>query len=101
MKWKLAVFALLFLALGKVSFGQATIIARPTVTLNGWGPNGHVGAYEEGVNQGHGWGFDSSTTAPYVNAGNASDTSTTTYAFSAKQHTHTYSGVIYTFPAVA
>jgi len=101
MKWKLVALAILCTALGSVSLAQTAVIARPTVTLNGWGPNGHVGAYEEGVNQGHNWGFDSSTTAPYINAGNAADTSSTTYAYSAKQHTHTYSGCIYTFPAVA
>lgn len=90
-----------FAALGKVSLAQNTVIARPTPTLNGWGPNGHVGAYEEGVNQGHGWGLDGSTTAAYTSPFNATDTSTTTYAYSAMQHTHKYAGCIYTFPAVA
>src|SRR5262245_17761609 len=101
MKWKLAALLILGMALGKVSFAQNTVIARPTATLNGWGPNAHVGSYEEGVNQGYGWGLDSSTTAPYTNPSNATDTSSTTYAYSAQQHTHKYSGCVYTFPAVA
>jgi len=100
MKWKLAAIAFACMALGKVSFADTTVIARPTATLNGWGPNGHVGAYEEGVNQGYGWGLDGSTTAPYTSPANATDTSTTTYAYSAQQHTHKYSGCVYTFPAV-
>jgi hypothetical protein len=101
MKLKFAAFVILCMALGKVSLADTTVIARPTATLNGWGPNGHVGAYEEGVNQGYNWGLDGSTTAPYTNPANATDTSSTTYAYSAQQHTHKYSGCIYTFPAVA
>jgi hypothetical protein len=101
MKWKLAAFAVLCMALGKESLADTTVVARPSATLNGWGANGHVGAYEEGVNQGYGWGLDGSTTAPYTNPANATDTSSTTFAYSAQQHTHKYSGCIYTFPAVA
>src|SRR5579862_2219233 len=101
MKWKLAVFAILCIALGRVSFAQTTVIARQIATLNGWGPNAHVGAYEEGVNQGYGWGLNNDTTYPYTNPANAVDTSTTTYAYSAYQHTHKYSCCVYTFPGVA
>jgi hypothetical protein len=101
MKWKLAAFIILCMALGKVSLATTTVIARPTATLNGWGPNVHVGAYEEGVNQGFNWGLNNDTTYPYTSAPNAADASSTTYAYSAQQHTHKYSGCIYTFPLVA
>jgi hypothetical protein len=74
-----------------------TIIVRATSTLNGWGPNGHVGAYEMGVNQGFGWGLDPSTTSGYNNPGNVSDGSTTTFADATGQHTHTYYGSIWAF----
>lgn len=100
-KCRLAAVLMLWGVCAAASFAQSSVIARPTATLNGWGPNAHVGAYEEGVNQGYNWGLDGGTTAPYVNPFNAVDTSSTTYAYSAKQHTHTYSGCVYTFPAVA
>ena len=74
-----------------------TIIATPTATLNGWGPNVHVGAYEMGVNQGFGWGLDPSTTSPYANPANVADGNTTTFASAVGQHTHTYYGCIWGF----
>jgi hypothetical protein len=100
MKWKLAVFVFFCMILGRVTRGD-TVVARPTATLNGWGNNAHVGAYEEGQNQGFNWGLNNDTTYPYTNVANATDTSTTTYAYSAQQHTHKYSGCVYTFPLVA
>jgi hypothetical protein len=89
--------------LGTLTTGPAgggptgTIIATPTTTLNGWGPNVHVGAYEMGVNQGFGWGLDPSTTSGYNNPNNVADGSTVTYADATGQHTHTYYGCIWGF----
>lgn len=67
------------------------------VFKNGWGPGGHVGAYEGGVNQGLTWGFDASTTNPYANAANALDGDVNTKASSVQQHTHAYAGCIWSF----
>jgi hypothetical protein len=101
MTWQLLAFAILCMACVEASFASTnTVIARPSATLNGWGPNAHLGAYEEGVNQGFGWGLNNDTTYPYTNVSNATDTSTTTYAYSGMQHTHKYAGCVYTFPAV-
>ena len=103
---RLAVFAILSAAPVGVSFANAaantttTVVARPTATWNGWGPNAHVGAYEKGVNQGYNWGLDSGTTYPYVSPANATDGNASTFAYSAQQHTHKYSGCVYTFSAV-
>ena len=72
-----------------------TIIARPVTTLNGWGPNAHVGAYEMGVNQGYNFGLDPSTTQPYGNPGNAFDNNIATFASAVGQHTHTYYGCVW------
>ena len=74
-----------------------TIIATPTTTLNGWGPNAHVGAYEMGVNQGFNWGLDPSTTSGYNNPNNVADGNTTTYADATGQHTHNYYGCVWGF----
>jgi hypothetical protein len=74
-----------------------TIIATPTSTLNGWGPNAHVGAYEMGTAQNFGWGLDPSTTSGYNNPNNVSDGNTSTFADATGQHTHTYYGSIWTF----
>src|SRR4029077_19103644 len=69
--------------LGTLTTGPAgggptgTIIVSATPTLNGWGPNAHVGAYEMGVNQGFGFGLDPSTTSGYANPNNAGDGNTT------------------------
>jgi len=74
-----------------------TIIVSATTSLNGWGPNAHVGAYEGGVNQAFGWGLDPSITSPYANPANAGDGNTTTFASAVGQHTHTYYGCIWGF----
>jgi len=56
--WQLVALAILCAACVEVSFSATnTVIARPTVMLNGWGRNAHVGAYEMGVDQGFGWGL--------------------------------------------
>ncbi len=78
---------------------DATIVARPTVLLNGWGNNAHVGAYEEGVDLAYGWGLNNDTTYPYVNPGNAVDGDATTYASCSYLHTHQYAGCVWTFGA--
>jgi len=100
MKWRLVLLALLGMAFARVSEADQ-ILARPTVLLNGWGNNAHVGAYEEGQNQGFNFGLNNDTTFAYTNAANATDASTTTFAFSAMQHTHKYAGCVYHFTAVA
>jgi len=76
-----------------------TIIALPTVFLNGWGGNAHVAAYEGGVAQSFGWGLNAGTTSGYNNPTNVADGNTTTYADATGQHTHTYYGCIWGFPA--
>jgi len=103
MTWSLVALAILCVACAQTSLATSTntVIARPTATLNGWGNNAHVGAYEEGQNQGFNWGLNNDTTYPYTNVSSATDTSTTTYAYSGYQHTHKYSGCVYTFSAVA
>jgi hypothetical protein len=78
-----------------------TLFATPAVSLNGWGPNAHVGAYELNENENFGWGLNPQTTQPYNNPGNATDGSTTTFASGGRTHGHTYYGCIWTFPAVA
>jgi len=100
MKRQLTLLAFLLMAFARVSSAD-TVVARPKVNLNGWGPNAHVGGYEEGQDQGFNFGLNSGTTNPYSNAANAVDTSTTTFAFSAMQHTHQYAGCVYSFTAVA
>jgi len=100
MKWRLVLLALLGVFFAKAAVADQ-IIARPTVSLNGWGARVHVGAYEEGQNQGFNFGLNNGPTLAYTNPANAVDTSTTTFAYSAQQHTHQYSGCVYRFTAVA
>lgn len=75
----------------------------PTVSLNGWGPNAHVGSYEGGVNQGYNFGLDGGTTGSYSNPANAFDGKDTTFASASGQSTHAYFGCVWSFstPAVA
>jgi len=81
---------------------QSKIVARPTVLLNGWGANGHVGQYENGIDENHAYfGLDGGTTLPYDNAANAVDSDPTTYASSVVQHTHRYAGCVWSFAAIA
>jgi Right handed beta helix region len=81
--------------------GPENVLGRPTVDLNGWGSNGHVGAYELGQDQGYNWGTDGGTTLPYTNAGNAVDGSDSTKATAVGSHTHAYYGCVYAFPTLA
>ncbi len=83
---------------GGDSFGGADVtILRPVTVLNGWGPNGHVGSYEHGVDQGFYFGFDSGTTEAYANPGNAFDADDTTAAVASYQGTHKYAGCVWGF----
>jgi hypothetical protein len=78
------------------------VVARPTVLLNGWGASGHVGQYENGIDQNHAYfGLDSGTTAAYSNAANAVDGDPTTYASSVLQGTHAYAGCVWSFASIA
>ncbi len=76
-----------------------TVLARPNVLLNGWGNNAHVGAYEEGTDLAFNFGLNNDTTYPYANPGNACDGDLTTFAAAIQQHTHTYVGCVWSFPA--
>lgn len=78
----------------------SNILQRPTTSLNGWGPNGHVGAYEEGVDQGFNFGLDSGTTDGYQNPGNAVDGDLSTDASAVILHSHTYAGCVWQFAAL-
>jgi hypothetical protein len=78
-----------------------SVLARPTTLLNGWGPNAHEGAYEEGVDQGFGWGLSDDTTFPYQNPDNAVDGNFTDAASAVFQNTHVYAGCIWQFAATA
>lgn len=75
-------------------------LQRPTVYLNGWGNNAHVGPYEEGVDQALGWGLNNDTTIGYTNPGGAIDTSISTAATTVLRGTHTYAGCIWKFSAL-
>lgn len=74
-----------------------TVLARPATMLNGWGANEHVGAYEEGVDQGYNWGLNDATTLAYNDANSAVDGDLTTYAYCTQQHTHQYAGCVWQF----
>lgn len=86
--------------MGSVGGPAGTVIARPSPILNGWGPNGHVGAYELGQNQGFNWGLDPGTTNAYTNPANVSDGDITTFASASFQHTHQYAGCVWKFSFV-
>jgi hypothetical protein len=73
------------------------IPAVPSVLLNGWGPNAHVGDYEGGVNQGYTWGLDGSTTNPYNAPGSAIDGNASSAANALKRGGHSYYGCIIAF----
>lgn len=77
-----------------------TVLGRPTTTLNGWGNNAHVGAYELGVDQGYGWGLNNDTTDAYSNPDNAVDGDTTTAASCVIKHSHQYAGCVWSFAAL-
>jgi hypothetical protein len=79
---------------GGATAGQ--VVARPTTKLNGWGVNGHVGAYELGVDQGFGFGLNGPA-SPYSNPQNAFDGDETTAASIVMLHTHTYAGCVWSF----
>lgn len=75
----------------------SNILGRPTTLLNGWTNNAHVGAYEEGVDQGYGWGLNNDTTDAYANPGNAIDADLTTAASIVYRGTHRYAGCVWQF----
>ena len=77
-----------------------TVLARPTVLTNGWAGNAQQAEYEEGVNQGFNWGFNSEATPGYNNPQLACDSDLTTSASISFQHTHQYAGCIWSFPAL-
>ena len=76
-----------------------TVLGRPTVLLNGWGNNAHVGAYEEGTDQAFNFGLNDDTTYAYDNPAQACDGDLTSYAAAIHQHTHKYTGCVWSFPA--
>lgn len=78
----------------------SNILQRPTTLLNGWGGNAHVGAYEEGVDQGYNFGLDSGTTRGYQNPGSAVDGDLTTNASAVILHNHTYAGCVWQFASL-
>lgn len=78
----------------------SNVLQRPTTSLNGWGPNGHVGAYEEGVDQGFNFGLDGGTTDGYQNPGSAVDGDLSTDASAVILHSHTYAGCVWQFAAL-
>jgi hypothetical protein len=78
----------------------SNVLQRPTTLLNGWGSNGHVGAYELGVDQGYNFGLDSGTTDGYQNPGSAVDADLTTYASAEILHNHIYVGCVWQFASL-
>jgi hypothetical protein len=77
-----------------------TVVARPTVLMNGWGNNAHEGPYEMGEDQAFNWGLNDDTTYPYDFPEAAIDGNLSTVASSVHRHTHKYAGCIYSFAAV-
>lgn len=79
-------------------YGQtAPSVSKPSVLLNGWGANAHVGDYEAGVNQGHSNPLvtDPGTTSAYSNPTSAVDYDPTTFCSVAFVSTHQYAGCIW------
>jgi hypothetical protein len=77
-----------------------TVLGRPSVTLNGWGPGEHEAMYEGGVDLGYTWGTDSGTTHSYGSPGYATDGNFSSAANVGYRHTHKYAGCIWTFDAI-
>jgi hypothetical protein len=76
---------------------SGAVSIRPTVLLNGWGPNGHVGAYELGTDQAYNWGLDGGTTDAYTNPTLAYDGDPNSKASIVVQSSHQYAGCVWTF----
>lgn len=76
------------------------ILGRPTTLLNGWTNNAHVGAYEEGVDQGYNFGLNNDTTLPYANPDSARDADLTTAASVSIVHNHAYAGCVWQFGSI-
>jgi hypothetical protein len=74
-----------------------TVISTPVVSLNGWGPNAHVGAYEMGIDQNFGWGLNPDTTYPYTDPTFVSDGDSNTFAWNPGFHSHKYWGCVWAF----
>lgn len=77
-----------------------TVLARPTTLTNGWAGNAQEAAYEEGVDQGYGWGLNSASTPGYNTPNNVFDNNLTTSANVILTGTHTYAGCIWSFAAL-
>ena len=78
----------------------ASVLQHPTTLLNGWGNNTHVGAYEEGQDQGYNWGLNKDTTYAYTSPDSACDGDLTTSASCTFTHTHKYAGCVWSFSAL-
>lgn len=78
-----------------------TVVATPTVLLNGWGNNAHEGPYEMGEDLAINWGLNDDTTYPYGGVGQATDGNPSSYCAQSYRHTHEYAGCIWVFPYVA
>jgi hypothetical protein len=79
---------------------ESVVLERPTLLMNGWGPNAHEGAYEMGVDQGYGWGLNDDTTYTYGNIERATEGDQNTFSEGKYEHTHKYAGAIWTFAAL-
>jgi hypothetical protein len=77
-----------------------TSVAEGIVLLNGWGPYGHEGNYEGGIDLGYTWGTDSGTTNPYGGVAQATDGNPSSWCAQSYRHTHQYCGCVWTFPSV-
>lgn len=77
-----------------------TVLATPTVLTNGWAGNAQDAAYEEGVDQGYGWGLNPEATPGYSNPSAAYDGNLSTAASIVFRGTHQYAGCIWSFPAL-
>lgn len=79
----------------------STVVAAPTVLMNGWGNNAHEGPYELGDNLAFHWGVNDDTTYPYASVEDATDGNPSSYCGLNYRHTHKYAGCIWVFPYVA
>lgn len=78
---------------------QSSNPLTPVVLLNGWGPRGHEGPYELGIDQNmNGWGLNAGATLPYLNADDVVS-GRGSGATAIGQHTHQYYGCVWGFPA--
>jgi hypothetical protein len=78
---------------GRSTSGTNSFVVSPSLVMNGWGANGHVGDYEAG------FGLDSGTTYTYTNAGFATDNNEDSFAEAIYLYTHKYAGIAWKFSA--